>query len=266
MSDVDRAAIAERAARAGAEVALADFRTDIEVETKAGKTDVVTQADRDAQARVVEVIHDALPGETIVGEEGEEEKTVPERGHAWVIDPIDGTANYVRGIRTWATSVAAVEDGRPIAATTILPAEGDTYVATRDEIRMNGDPVTVSERSDPETFAVVPTIWWSFQRRDEYAAAFEAIVRRFGDARRIGCAQAALGMLASGQFDAVITNVFANPWDTVAGAHMVELAGGTVTDVDGDRWTPGAKGLVASNGQAHDLVLEAAQEVVRAER
>ncbi|MFB6094902.1 MAG: inositol monophosphatase, partial [Halodesulfurarchaeum sp.] len=260
-----RAAIVERAARAGAEVALAGFRTDLEVETKAGKTDVVTQADRDAQARVEEVITDTFPGETIVGEEGNEEKTVPETGSAWVIDPIDGTANYVRGIRTWATSVAAVEDGNARASSTILPAVGDAYVATETEIRLNDEPVTVSERADPETFVVVPTIWWPFERRDEYATAFEAIVRRFGDARRIGCAQAALGMLASGQFDAVITNVFANPWDTVAGAHMVELAGGTVTDVHGKPWSPGAKGLVASNGQAHDLVLEAAREIVRAE-
>lgn len=262
MDGVDRARVVEKAARAGAEVAAAAFRTDNDVEVKSGKTDVVTQADRDAQDRVIEVIDAHFPGEAIVGEEGDELKTVPESGPAWVIDPIDGTANYVRGIRTWATSVAAVVDGEPVAAANILPAEGDAYVADAKSATLNGEPMAVSDRSDPETFAVVPTIWWPMDRRGEYAQAFESIVRRFGDARRIGCAQAALGMLASGQFDGVLTNVYANPWDTVAGAHLVRQAGGIVTDVDGNRWEPGAKGLVASNGRAHEELLEAATEIV----
>lgn len=266
MDVADRAEVVERAARAGAEVAMDSFRSDIEVEVKSNKTDVVTQADRDAQARVIEVISESFPEEPIVGEEGDELKAVPEEGPAWVIDPIDGTANYVRGIRTWATSVAAVVDGEPVAAANILPAEGDSYVADADSVWMNGDPIEVSDRTDPETFTVVPTIWWPFDRRDEYAAAFRAIVERFGDARRIGCAQAVLGMVASGQFEGTFTNVYANPWDTVAGVHLVQLAGGTVTDVEGDPWHPGAKGLVASNGTAHDLLLEAAAEVVAVER
>lgn len=265
MDVAERAIVTEKAASAGADVAMASFRTGIDVEVKGGKTDVVTQADRDAQTRVIEVIEGGFPGEPIVGEEGDELKSVPETGPAWVIDPIDGTANYVRGIRTWATSVAAVVDAEPVAAATMLPAVGDRYVADRDSVRLNGEPIRVSERSDPDTFTVVPTIWWPLDRRDEYAAAFRAIVERFGDARRIGSAQAALGMLASGQFEAVLTNVWANPWDTIAGVHLVRLAGGAVTGLDGERWTPETKGLVASNGQRHDLVLEAAQEVVAAE-
>lgn len=265
MDDADRAAVVERAARAGSEVAMDHFRTDLEVSVKRGKTDVVTRADREAQDRVIAVIQDAVGDEAIVGEEGEELKTVPESGPAWIIDPIDGTANYVRGNRTWATSVAAVRDGEPLAAATILPAMGDAYVADGERVALNGDPIRVSGRTDPDTFAVVPTIWWPLDRRAEYAAAFEAIVERFGDARRIGCAQAALGMLASGQLEAVVTNVQANPWDTVAGVHLTRLAGGTVTGLDGERWTPGTKGLVASNGTAHDLVLEAVGEVVAAE-
>ena len=107
----DRVDVAERAAKAGAAIAEAAFRDDIAVETKSGKNDVVTQADRDAQAAVIEVIHDAFPGEPVVGEEGDELKEVPTAGPAWVVDPIDGTANFVRGIHTWGTSVATVLDG-----------------------------------------------------------------------------------------------------------------------------------------------------------
>ncbi|MFD1599073.1 inositol monophosphatase family protein, partial [Halobellus rarus] len=109
--DEDRAALARRAAEAGAAVAAERFRTDVDVERKTGKVDVVTQADRDAQAAVVDVIRERRPNDAVVGEEEDELKEIPEAGPAWVIDPIDGTNNYVRGIRVWGTAVAAVRDG-----------------------------------------------------------------------------------------------------------------------------------------------------------
>ncbi len=253
--------VAERAARAGAEVALAAFRTGIDVETKSGKTDVVTQADRDAQRRVIEVIRETHPEDAVVGEEEDELKSVPESGAAWVIDPIDGTNNFVRDTPVWATSVAAVKDGETLAAVNVLPALGDVYVAGDGEVTRNGDAMSVSAKTDPETFAVVPTIWWGFDEREEYARACRAIVERFADMRRYGCAQAVLSMVASGQLEGAVTNVDVNPWDSVAGVHLVRRAGGVVTDVHGDRWQPGSHGLVASNGEAHDVVLEAAREI-----
>jgi myo-inositol-1(or 4)-monophosphatase len=257
----DRVSVAERAARAGGEVALAAFRTGIDVEVKSGKTDVVTQADRDAQRRVIEVIRETHSEDAIVGEEEDELKAVPDAGAAWVIDPIDGTNNFVRDTPVWATSVAAVTDGEPLAAANVLPALDDTYVAGDDGATLNGDPVSVSDKQDPESFAVAPTIWWDFDERDEYAAACRAIVERFGDLRRYGCAQAVLSMVASGQLEGAITNVTVNPWDSVAGVHLVREAGGEVTDVHGDEWAPGCDGLVASNGHAHDVVLDAAREI-----
>ncbi|MXR21639.1 inositol monophosphatase family protein [Halobacterium bonnevillei] len=257
----DRVSVAERAARAGSEVALAAFRTGIDVETKSGKTDVVTAADRKAQRRVIEVIRETHPEDAIVGEEEDELKTVPESGAAWVIDPIDGTNNFVRDTQVWATSVAAVKEGETVAAANVLPAMEDAYIAGEEGVTRDGDPVSVSSKTDPETFVVVPTIWWDFDHRDQYGRACAAIVERFADMRRYGCAQAVLSMLASGQIEGVVTNVVANPWDSVAGVHLVRQAGGVVTDVHGDRWEPGAEGLVASNGEAHDVVLEAAREI-----
>jgi len=257
----DRASVAERAALAGSEVALEAFRTGIDVETKSGKTDVVTQADRDAQRRVIEVIRETHPEDAVVGEEEDELKKVPDTGAAWVVDPIDGTNNFVRDTQIWATSVAAVKDGETLAAANVLPALGDTYLAGDGDVTRNGEPVSVSEKTDPETFAVAPTIWWDFDERDQYARACEAIVTRFADLRRYGCAQAVLSMVASGQLEGALTNVTVNPWDSVAGVHLVRQAGGVVTDVHGDRWEPGCEGLVASNGEAHDVVLAAAREI-----
>ncbi|MFC6873790.1 inositol monophosphatase family protein [Halobellus marinus] len=261
MSPADRAALARRAAAAGADVADSRFRTVIDVERKGAKTDVVTQADRDAQTAVIETIADASPDDAIVGEEAETRETVPDRGSAWVIDPIDGTNNYVRGTRTWATAVAAVQDGEPVAAATNLPALDDVYWTDGEATYLNGDPVTVSGRADPEACVVAPTMWWDFDARDEFERACAAVLERFGDIRRIGCAQAELAAVADGSLDGVVTNVRPHPWDTMAGVAMIRAAGGTVTDLSGDRWRHDSAGLVASNGRIHDVVLAAARDI-----
>lgn len=260
MSD-ERAAVAERAATAGGAVAEASFRGDITVETKEGDTDYVTETDRAAQATVLEHVREAYPDDVVVGEEEGTRSRVPESGPAWVVDPIDGTNNFVRGIRWYATSVAAVEDGEPVAAANDLPSVGDTYRADDEVATVNGEPISVSDVDDPGMAVVAPTIWWDFDRRVEYANATSAIVERFADLRRFGSAQAALSLLAAGSIEGVITNVDAHPWDTIAGVHLVRTAGGTVTDLDGTRWQHDATGLVASNGRVHETVLEAARAI-----
>ena len=254
-----RADCALRAAEAGAELATKSFREDVAVETKASKTDVVTQADRDAQQRTVDAIREAFPGEPVIGEEDASPDSVPDEGPAWIVDPIDGTANFVRGIPMWTTSVAATMDGEAVAGATVCPASDDTFVLESGTASLNGDALSVSDRTDPEAFVVVPTIWWDLDRRAEYAAVCRGIVERFGDMRRFGSAQFELALCASGAVDGVVTNVEANPWDTVVGVGLIEAAGGTVTDIHGDPWRHDSRGLVASNGAAHDAVLDAAR-------
>ncbi|MFW5965649.1 MAG: inositol monophosphatase family protein [Halodesulfurarchaeum sp.] len=258
---VDRLALARRAATTGGESAADLFRTDLEVGTKSGKTDYVTRADRRAQTRVIEVIREVDPDAAIVAEEGDRRKTVPPDGPAWIIDPIDGTNNYVRGIRQWVTSVAAVVDGEAVAAANAAPALNDLYAGGPEQIERNDERVSVSERTDPERCTITPTIWWEQDRRDEYAAAASAIVRRFGDLYRPKSAQLALSLIAAGSIEGAFTNRRVNPWDSIAGAFLVRQAGGTVTDIDGNPWRYDSRGLVASNGAVHDAVLAAAQTV-----
>ncbi|MWV41233.1 inositol monophosphatase [Natrialba sp. INN-245] len=256
-----RAGVALRAANAGAEIAAESFRADLEVEFKDGKTDVVTQADKDAQVAVVDVVRETYPDDPIVGEENDALKRVPEEGPAWIVDPIDGTNNYVAGSRAFGTAVAAVVDGEPVGAAMVCPALSDTYRVGPDGPFLNGDSLSVSDRTDPEASTVCPTFWWDYHQRDQYAAAAEALVTRFGDIRRHGCAQLELGMVASGSLEGVVTNLRANPWDTVAGVALVREAGGVVTDLEGERWRHDSEGLVASNGGIHDELLEAAREI-----
>ena len=270
MAAHDRRIVAERAAHAGAEVAEAAFRRPLEVETKANPSDFVTDADRNAQDAVLEVLRRADPDATVVAEEGDsasgestaadgpaDATTIPTDGVAWIVDPIDGTRNFVAGSRIWATSVAAVVEGETAAAATLMPAYGDDYALGPDGVTRNGAPVGPSEFDDPLAFTVAPLGWWPHEERDEFARLCDVLGDRFGDVRRYGCAQAVLGMVASGELDAAVATRRMHPWDAVAGAAMVERAGGTVSDLEGDPWRPDSSGLVVSNGNAHGPLVEA---------
>lgn len=254
-----RAQLVERAARSGGEVAMENFRTTVTVETKANKNDLVTSADQTAQRAAIERIRSAYPEDPIVAEEDDGRTTLPESGPVWVIDPIDGTANYVRGLRIWTTSVAAVEDGTPVGAATVMPAMEDVYTASREECGLNGHGMAVGDCDDPETFVVAVLGWGPTADRTDYVALSTTVIERFGDMRRLGSMQAALAFVASGQLDAAITTSRPNPWDSIAGAHLIECAGGTVTDADGRPWRHDSPTLVASNGEAHGAVLDAAR-------
>jgi len=267
-----RAAIAERAARAGGVVAREAFRGDLDVQTKENKNDLVTDADVDAQRQVIATIRQEFPDDTLVCEEDAEPlelpaggaldvaSTVPDAGSAWIVDPIDGTANFVRGMRFWGASVAAVVDGQPVGVATYLPAEGDAYTAGPESASRDGDPLSVSERSDPETFAVGLIGWWPRRASDRYAALFRAASERFGDIRRFGCMQGVLALVADGALEAAFMPNQPHPWDAVVGVHLIRRAGGVATDLAGEPWTRDSTSLVVSNDRAHDEVLAAARQ------
>jgi myo-inositol-1(or 4)-monophosphatase len=265
-----RAALAERAARAGGVVARGLFREPVDVETKSDKNDLVTEADRDAQLQVLSTIQQEFPGATLVCEEDVEPvgtssefelvDSVPETGDAWVVDPIDGTANYVRGIRFWATSVAAVTDGEPIGVATYLPSQDDIYTAGPESVSLNDASMSVSDRRDPETFAVGLNGWWPVEVREEYVSLFERAISTFGDIRRIGSMQSVLALVATGSLDAAFMPRRPHPWDSLAGVHLIRRAGGTVTDIYGDEWDHTSEGLVVSNGHAHETVVDAVRD------
>jgi len=274
-----RAAMAERAARAGGAVARQAFRGDLRVETKADKMDPVTETDRDAQRQVVATIDGEFSGDPILAEEdalpvglggpADEDAAdplvdeLPETGDAWIVDPIDGTANFARGLGLWTTTVAAVVDREPVGSATYVPVAGDVYTAGPDSASRDGTTLEVSEVTDPETFAAGVVGRWLADGAAEFGALGESLVERLGDTRRFGSMQATLAYLADGGLDAVVGPMAHEPWDSVAGVHLVREAGGTVTDVHGDPWAVDSEGIVASNGHAHEAVLDAVQSALK---
>jgi myo-inositol-1(or 4)-monophosphatase len=260
---ITRVELASRAARNGANDAMALFRGDHDIEMKANANDPVTEADYTAQQTIIKQIRTEFPGDTIVAEENEYTSTVPEEGVAWVIDPIDGTVNYVRGLTLWTTTIGIIKHGDSVGAATVLPVSGDIYIADRDEVKLNGDSVTVSERTDTDTFVVGVLGSGVAPDHTAYATLTSTVIENFGELRRFGSTTAALAFVASGGLDVAVTATRKNPWDLLAGIHMVECAGGTVTTIDGEIWRIDSEAVVASNGCKHSMALNIAREATQ---
>ena len=259
----DSLSMVRRAVAAGSSVATEHFRNDISVESKHSQLDWVTAADEAAQARIIEVIEDLDPAAAIIGEEGEYQGTIPEDGRAWIIDPIDGTTNFVKGTSEWVVAIAIVDGSTPKAGAIVAPARNEEYFVGPATATLNGSRLSVSGTDSVDEVVIAPIGRYTTSRakRERFARYVERIVTQAGDLRRFGCAQLTLCLVATGGLDAMICPFPMPPWDTVAGAYMVERAGGTVTDLQGRRWTADSDSIVATNGRVHQEVLTAFESV-----
>jgi myo-inositol-1(or 4)-monophosphatase len=219
---------AERAARAGGEIVRAHFGSPPEVREKA-PGDWVTAADLASEVAVREVL-ERETGLAVFGEEfgGDRAET------CWLVDPLDGTANFVHGLEAVGVSVGLVVDGEPVVGVVHAPLLSRTYAARkgggafRDQRRIH-----VSGRR-PEQ-AIVAT-GFPFRRKELlpiYEPAFAAALHRFEDIRRVGGASLDLCWTAEGVFDGYF-ELRLGPWDVAAGGVIVREAGGIVTDWAGD--------------------------------
>ena len=229
-STTDLAELARRAALAGGAVIRSAVHRDAEAEPK-GAGDYVTEVDRASERAIREVLEDELPDLPVVGEEGGGR----EGPRHWLVDPLDGTTNFVHGFPIVGVSIALVHDGVPVVGVVHAPFLGDVWVAARGAgatvERPDGriEPIRVS--AVPAERAVVST-GFPFRRKDalpRYLRAMHAGLERFEDLRRPGAAALDLAWVAAGVFDGFFELGLA-PWDVAAGGLLVEEAGGVVTD------------------------------------
>lgn len=205
------------------------------VQTKSSPTDVVTQMDRAAEQLIVERIRAARPDDAFLGEEGGAQ--AGGSGVRWVIDPIDGTVNYLYDLPDWAVSIAAEVDGAAVAGAVELPRRGESYTAVRGggallrapsgtrELRVNSDV--------PLGRALVATgFGYSAVRRAGQARVLTGVLPNVRDIRRGGSCCADLCSLAAGRVDAYYERGV-QAWDVAAGALIVEEAGGRVGGLPG---------------------------------
>jgi histidinol-phosphatase len=244
-------ALAHELADAADAITTARFRAhDLAVDTKPDLTPV-TEADRRAEEVLTELIRRARPADAVVGEEFGTSGAGPRR---WILDPIDGTKNYVRGIPVWATLVGLEVAGDLVAGVVSAPALGRRWWAGRGSGAFaNGDAIQVSKvraLGDAQLCYGDTSGWDDFGRGDE----FRALVRRCWRTRGFGDFWGHM-LVAEGAADVMAEPVLAL-WDVAALVPIVVEAGGRLTDLTGSAWADDAP-AVTSNGILHDEVLAA---------
>jgi myo-inositol-1(or 4)-monophosphatase len=243
-------ALARQATEAGVEVASAWFRRreELQVEEKAAADDLVSQADRDTEAAIRAVLAQARPQDGVLGEE--DGMTLGASAIHWLIDPIDGTTNYLYGRPDWAVSVAAVHmaSSRTLVGVVAEPALGKTTEASRGTgAWSDGRRLRRWDTVDLER-ALVEVNWGRLEQRHLAADLLQALVPRVRDVRRGGSAAAALVQVADGRADAY-WGPGLQAWDGAAGALIVAEAGGEVGDLErttGGDWPAGGDVLAAA--------------------
>ena len=233
-----------------------------------GTHDLVTFVDEGAQRIILDLLGEAFPDDTLLGEEGASEVQARLADpRVWVIDPLDGTTNFTRGVPPYAVSIGLRVEGEAAVGVVVDVTTGETYAATRGGgAEVDGRParVATTERLDN---AMISTgfPFRDYRYVDAYLEAFEAAIRGTRGLRRHGSAAVDLAWVAQGRFDGFFEAGLA-PWDVAAGVALVEAAGGRVAGL----W-PGADpvasgGLVAAAPGVFDALLDLAAPLGRAYR
>jgi histidinol-phosphatase len=245
------------AARAGGAVALEHYRRGIEVTLKADRSPV-TEADREAERAIVGVLRARCPDHGVLGEELGE---AGPRNRRFIIDPIDGTRNYVRRIPMWAVMIGLEEDGEVTAGAIFQPVTGVLHTAWRGQgAYRDGERIRVS-RVDALDRALLVHSSLNFLRRSKYWDGFLDLVDRTQVQRGFGDFSAYL-WVAEGQGEIALSTTV-KAWDVAAIKAVVEEAGGRITDLDGSTGIYGST-VFASNGLLHDAALAALRRERRA--
>lgn len=248
--------VALRAARAGADEVRAGSSTDFSTEMK-GVVDPVTDVDNRAEEAIRDVIATHFPDDAVLGEEGGGKGW--DHGRVWIVDPLDGTVNFVHRIPQYAVSVGLWIDGHPSIGVVIDVPRDEEFVAVAGRgTTLNDDPISVS--ATPDIGSSLLATGFPYDRREHATAYLEvvgAILEVAQGVRRLGSAALDLAWVACGRFDGYWEHGGAHgikPWDIAAGLLLVTEAGGTVTDESGAIDRLNVKALVASNGLIHEEV------------
>lgn len=254
--------LAIEACRVGGAVLL-EWRSKFTTREK-GPADLVTDADLASQRAIRELLLQARPGDAFLGEESTPEERAAQRdqeGICWVVDPLDGTVNYVHGFPCWATSVAVVRGDRLIAGAIFDPLRDEVFSASAGGgawlrgAKGSEEPVRVSEATSVGDALVAVSLPPRVDPQSPDLAGFVAVVQACRAVRRTGSAALNLAYVAAGRLDAHWAHVI-QPWDAAAGVLIAAEAGAVVTASDGmpfDVWQ--ADYLVAASKPLHEDLL-----------
>jgi myo-inositol-1(or 4)-monophosphatase len=220
---------------------------------KKGAIDLVTEADIQSEAAIIDTIAEAFPDHAILAEES---GTHAGSGGRWIIDPLDGTTNFAHNLPLFCVSIAFAVDDRILAGFVLAPLLGELFVGVKDQgAQLNGTPIFVSNTPILADSLLVTGFPYDHQ------TIFEPLMRRFGSCltatqgvRRLGSAALDLCYVASGRFDG-FWEQHLKAWDTAAGFLVATEAGARTTVFSGAPYAVDADEIVSTNGLIHDELL-----------
>jgi myo-inositol-1(or 4)-monophosphatase len=230
------------------------FNGTFTISSKATINDLVTEADHASEKAIFKVIQQNHPDHFILSEET---GSMPTQSNIkWIIDPIDGTINFANGIPICCVSIGVEENGEMIMGAVYNPFMNELFFAEKGKgAFLNDQPIKVSSKNDLLTSCLVTGFPYQYlDTENGPLQIFEKLIRKSIPVRRLGSAALDLCWTAAGRFDGFYEHKL-QAWDSAAGFLMVQEAGGRVTDLKGEKYNPYQPGIIASNGQIHDQLL-----------
>lgn len=246
------------AARAAGIGLMHDFQnlSSLTVRTKEGPSDMVSAADERAETTCRDFLARTFPDIAFIGEESASENEAPD-GYAWLVDPLDGTTNFLFGSPLWGVNVALARDGQVIAGVTYIPELDEMYSAELGGgAFLNGKPIRVSKRRKlEESLLSCGMPFLTKNRHGEFAREMQQLSPVVAGIRRTGACAVDMAWVASGRWDAYWERE-TNAWDMAAGAILVSEAGGAVSSVNGEAFDVFENNICVTNGRIHDSIIE----------
>jgi myo-inositol-1(or 4)-monophosphatase len=243
--------------REAGRIARARWGTPLQI-TRKGQVDLVTDVDLELQGVIGETITRRFPEHVVLGEEGAQEESARQAEYLWLVDPLDGTTNYVHGHPCFCVSLAMAHRGEVLLGCIYDPLRDELFYAAKGEgASLNGTLIAVS-RTDSLLSSLLST-GFPYERaslKDSNVACLGRLINRIQGVRRSGSLALDLAYVAAGRLDGH-WEFHVKPWDTAAGGLMVEEAGGRISGARGEGWSPFDHDVVATNGQIHQELLTA---------
>ncbi len=223
-----------------------------------GHDNPVTEADLEADRALKRLLHDPFPEYGWLSEETADSRARLRCRRVWIVDPLDGTKEFIKGIPEFAVAIALVENGKPVLGVTYNPIRREMFWAARGiGCHLNTRPVRVTRTSDLADARVLAS-------RSETGRGEWREFRGMLNARATGSVAYKLALVAAGKADATFTRSPKSEWDIASGAALIGEAGGTITDIHGkplrfNRPHVRLEGLVADNGRLHRTLMKIAR-------
>ncbi len=231
---------------------------DKDIDTKQ-RFDYVTVVDKQSETLIVETIRRAFPRHHFFAEEIHRDER---GGFRWIIDPLDGTTNFIHSVPAFAISIGLELDQEMVLGVIYDPMRKELFVAEKGRgAFMNNQPIHVSAIDQPERALLATGFpFRSHEHPEEYLLSFHKLVARMSGIRRVGAVALDFAWLAAGRYEG-FWELGLSPWDVAAGAVIIREAGGMITDFAGGPDPVWTGNVVASNGRFHPSLLQVIQEV-----